>query len=864
MTLRSPAIVLLAILSVASIARAESPLFPFVIDYGAPDNITNLSQWLDRPAGKHGFVRAEHGQLVTDAGRIRFWATNLCFDACFPSHDEAEQVAARLARLGINCVRMHHMDNHSIWGNSPNKLTIDPARLELLDYLIYQLKQHGIYTNINLHVSRTFGAREGFVAEGDLPKYDKGLDNFEPRMIQLQRKYARDLLTHVNPYTKTRYADEPAIAFVEINNENALYIMWQWGKLDKMPDPYATTFRKLWNAWLRKKYGNTDTLRASWKTGEYPLGSQMFRHSDFTGSEPAGWSLEADDDAQARWSIQPDGPQGHRFLRLVVHHDGRVSWHPQFYQAGIPLDKDKPYTLGFLARADHPHQIIANCRMAHDPWSDLGLSAAADLTTDWKPYQFTFVANRDESNARVGFTDFDPGTYEFADLTLRPGGVVGLQPDQRLEDDGVAVLVRRGSNATIAARQDFIDFICDTEQDYWWGMDRFLKKDLGVHSLVCGTQLAYGPTYAQAGLDYVDDHAYWQHPHFPHRPWDSNDWFIQNIAMVNHPGGTLAGLANRRVDGMAYTVSEYNHPAPNSYSAEGFPMIAAFGAFQGWSGVYSFCYSGNSDFQPQRITNFFDIKSETAKLAHMPACAAMLVRGDVAKAKQTVVVNVSREDERRELARLADPWAFSCTLFGLDRRLCLLHAVGMRLTEQPDPKPPTGPGDVKRFVSDTEEICWDVTEDDAGYFTVNTPCSKLFTGFVRGRTFPLSDVVLKIGPTRLDWATVSMTCIDGQGFDQPGRILLALTGWTQNRDMNLQSLGDDRVTLGRNWGTDPVLCEGIPAEILLPRPSQNVHLYPLDESGNRREPIPCQSRDDKTALLVGPEHKTIWYEIEIH
>jgi glycosidase len=66
------------------------------------------------------------------------------------------------------------------------------------------------------------------------------------------------------------------------------------------------------------------------------------------------------------------------------------------------------------------------------------------------------------------------------------------------------------------------------------------------------------------------------------------DW--ANIALVNTPGGTLTGLAARRVAGKPYTVSEYNHPAPNQYVAEGFPMIAAFGAFQGWDGVFSFDY----------------------------------------------------------------------------------------------------------------------------------------------------------------------------------------------------------------------------------------------------------------------------------
>ena len=149
----------------AGVAQADEPLFPFVISYDAPENATNVSGWLDRPAGGHGFVRVEGGRLATDAGPIRFWATNFCFDACFPDREQAERAAARLARLGINCVRMHHMDSRSIWGDSPNKLTIDPKQLDRLDYLIYQLKQHGVYTNVNLHVSRWLGEAEGFVRE---------------------------------------------------------------------------------------------------------------------------------------------------------------------------------------------------------------------------------------------------------------------------------------------------------------------------------------------------------------------------------------------------------------------------------------------------------------------------------------------------------------------------------------------------------------------------------------------------------------------------------------------------------------------------------------------------------------------------
>ena len=246
------------------LAGAEEPLFPFVISYDAPENVTNVSAWLDRPAGKHGFVHSRDGHLATDAGPVRFWGTNLAFDACVPTHGQAQRVAARLARLGINCVRIHHLDGYSIWGQSPNKLTIDPKRLERLDYLIYQLKLHGVYTNLNLHVSRSLGPAEGFPHPELRPLFDKGVDQFEPRMIRLQQKYARDLLTHVNRYTRTAYTDEPAVAFVEISNEDGLFAQWNSGQLDSLPDPYATTFRNLWNAWLHR---NTVTPTSSARRG---------------------------------------------------------------------------------------------------------------------------------------------------------------------------------------------------------------------------------------------------------------------------------------------------------------------------------------------------------------------------------------------------------------------------------------------------------------------------------------------------------------------------------------------------------------------------------------------------------------------
>jgi hypothetical protein len=228
-------------------------LFPFVLPWDdASHSAPNVSAWLDKPAGAQGFVTARDGHLFAGRNRIRFFGVNVAFGGNFPSHADAEKIAARMAKFGINCVRFHHMDT----GTAPagllktDRLTLDREMLDRLDYFIAQLKKNGIYADLNLHVGREY---PGFAKWDGAPGYFKGVDNFFPPMIAQQRDYARALLAHVNPYTGASYANEPAVALIEINNENGLVNEWNNGALDAMPDPYAADLRRQWNEWLAKK-----------------------------------------------------------------------------------------------------------------------------------------------------------------------------------------------------------------------------------------------------------------------------------------------------------------------------------------------------------------------------------------------------------------------------------------------------------------------------------------------------------------------------------------------------------------------------------------------------------------------------------
>ena len=259
--------------------------FPFVVSYGGADNASSVAHFLDAPAGKHGFVRVEGNEFVTDAGPIRFNGTNLTGPANFPEHDVADRLAARFARLGINCVRLHFMDTwYKNFMDRPRQCILDddlktqrklsPAQLDKLDYLIAAFKKRGIYVNMNLHVGRTLDERDG-VPKGS-PWANKTVGQFYPRCIELQKEYARDLLTHVNKYTGNAYTDEPAVAMIEISNEDrGLVVTRRHMGIKKLAKPFQDELERQWNEWLKKKYhsgkGGPRSIAAAYANGKAPL-----------------------------------------------------------------------------------------------------------------------------------------------------------------------------------------------------------------------------------------------------------------------------------------------------------------------------------------------------------------------------------------------------------------------------------------------------------------------------------------------------------------------------------------------------------------------------------------------------------------
>ncbi len=207
-------------------------------------------------------VAVKNGKFYVGDRRFIVWGVNL--GGATPTHAEAETLAKRMAQAGVNSVRFHGIEYWSFWKEGP----LTPAEAEVadkFDYLVAQLAQNGIYANFNLHTYRRYSTELKLPDADKVPGIgDKLIDIFTPQLIDAQRKHARNLLNHVNPYRKVRYADDPALAFIEINNENSLFL-WDAEQLyPQLPPYYINIIQARFNEYLKSTYGSTPKLQAAW------------------------------------------------------------------------------------------------------------------------------------------------------------------------------------------------------------------------------------------------------------------------------------------------------------------------------------------------------------------------------------------------------------------------------------------------------------------------------------------------------------------------------------------------------------------------------------------------------------------------
>ena len=828
-----------------SAARAADERFPFVIpgDDASP-SITNLAAQPPRPAGSDGFVRIRDGHFFTDAGRFRVWGVNTCFDADFPTHDDAEKVAAHMAKLGINAVRMHHHDTspapRGIWGPVvEGRRTLSPEMVERQDYFLNELHRNGIYANLNLHVGRELTEAEGFSRQ-DLPdatRYDKYLLYFEPQARVRLKEFCREYLLHENPYRKLRRVDDPGIAMIEITNENS-FSTFGPEIAASLPEPHRGEFKRQWNAWLARNYRDTAALKQAWGAANEPFGATLAESAAWR--EGLGsWRISQRREFPVTALFGQPGPQPEMPALQLEPQGAAADLHAQELQfPNLKLGPGQVYTLSFWARASQPRPVLVDVSNAGpDDWNPVGLHETLLLGPEWQLVHRVFRASKTiPGTTRICFKFGGNNTpFSLAGVTLRQGGDWIVVPTgQTLEARSIEIPVVGWSEP---AQRDAVRFMAETEEAFIREMIEFLKKDLKVRVPITASQISYHPPKVVAATcDYADIHAYWQHPSFPRKPWDAVDWNIKNTPMERAPEtDALLSRAPWRLLDRPYTMSEWNIPDPNDYAASVVPFAAMVAALQDWDGIYFFQYHGGGDggWNTDKMLRFFSFNGQPAKLALFTTCANLYLRGDLAPLSEVAAGTLDKK---------------------LPATLGLTYRIGMdpKATRASSLTAPTG----KRLATPDQRVVWDASDTDRAHVAVNTPATRTLWGLVGGRSFDLGGVKLAVGPVERDYAAIVLTTMDGKPIETTKRALLAAVGSATNRGMKWN---ETRTSVGKDWGTGPTEVNGIATEITLPHGGARV--FALDGRGQRLGEVKPEDGATASRFKLGAAYRTLWYEL---
>ena len=190
-----------------------------------------------------------------------------------PAKKDAEFTAARYAKYGVNGVRLHKFsypkDKMGI-GDLNDATRMDPEGLDRLDYFAAQMKKRGVYFGwshtFGFHVSP--GNRSRLAAYDEIAKNLKGntyaFINFAEDVQDLMIEMVVKLLKHKNPYTGLSYAQEPALSFIEMQNEDDIFFYTSTNAFKACPT-YQKLFVERFSDWLKAKYGSEDKLKAAWQ-----------------------------------------------------------------------------------------------------------------------------------------------------------------------------------------------------------------------------------------------------------------------------------------------------------------------------------------------------------------------------------------------------------------------------------------------------------------------------------------------------------------------------------------------------------------------------------------------------------------------
>jgi hypothetical protein len=231
-----------ATIGASEISQSGSWAFHYPADKFEPGALLDLRGLNEKVAGESGFVRltAEGNGFTLGNGQpVRFWAVG---SDLFHKHsqEEMERHARFLAKLGVNMVRLHC--DFSPKGQGAKITDVDEQEIDGVFHFVAAMK------------------KQSWGIDGYADKEPWGVLFFNDTLQAGYKAWVREVYTRKNPYTGLALGQDPAVAIIQVLNEDSL-LFWTF---EGLAPAQKRVLGKKYAAWLAKKYGSWEKARAAW------------------------------------------------------------------------------------------------------------------------------------------------------------------------------------------------------------------------------------------------------------------------------------------------------------------------------------------------------------------------------------------------------------------------------------------------------------------------------------------------------------------------------------------------------------------------------------------------------------------------
>lgn len=405
----------------------------------------DASSLVPAPAGSVGRVRVDGGQLsFADGGPARFFGLSLLPPLAFSSGERAAALADRLARSGVNLVRLNAIDAPIGPGlgllddSREDTRALDPIAITRFDGLVDALKSRGIYVALDLQSQRRYRSGDDLPGYGGLNRGGGPAAAFDPRLRDRTLEAARLLLGRVNPKTALALRDDPVLAWVALAGELSLF------DLIDQPDSLPPEFHAVLEE--RIQQGRLGAGRRAWQA----LESAQWREEAVALRE---FGLDAPIAGASHWRREPEFVASQSISDLDLIED-RLYWAPSrwspsdrrsmLWDAGRTLLTDanrkrragRPYVVGEWASQTAGAWAL--------PWeaADLMLVTSQAAANGWDA-----VVRRGVNAYPEVWGSAAPGTSGENDISVVPEAINAMPPAFALLPHAASLSLRRGDPA---------------------------------------------------------------------------------------------------------------------------------------------------------------------------------------------------------------------------------------------------------------------------------------------------------------------------------------------------------------------------------------------------------------------------------